>query len=507
MAQEFNKLISGNKGVGTPFALYPDYINSMFSACMSDFSGTSAPDKPEIGMTYYNTVEKKQYRYLGQTEGWAEAIAGDKTVSDLKTEIETARIGEASLEDRIIKLASQNSGNAFPTGQNVWVGIPCYRKDLQAIYVCTFVDPSGANHTWTDISDLMPGLGQLKIEVLNARGVAASLGARLDVSLNHDGSLKGNAPAGEWWEPSTPYTFTKVNTDKLEIADGDYTALFETDRAVLLHPSHNKAYVVSSSYENETNKTIVVIDEEVGGDTEIQFGAPVGNASKVKEASKEAAGVVEITDSVRASSEISPEENKVPTEKAVALALEAQEVPLVQTINPSQSASTEKAPSEKAIALALEELKKTTSETGDFKISYKNAIEGYLLCDGSAVSRETYVALFSVIGTMFGEGDGSTTFNLPDFRGRFIQGANNDLGSVKEAGLPNITGGGLQFGSVINNPNMYGALFNNSYNNVRGAGYNDACGVAFDASRSNSIYGASDTVQPPAISLNVFIKY
>lgn len=40
----------------------------------------------------------------------------------------------------------------------------------------------------------------------------------------------------------------------------------------------------------------------------------------------------------------------------------------------------------------------------------------WLLCDGSAVSRTTYASLFSVIGTNFGEGDGETTFNLPDFR-------------------------------------------------------------------------------------------
>jgi microcystin-dependent protein len=38
---------------------------------------------------------------------------------------------------------------------------------------------------------------------------------------------------------------------------------------------------------------------------------------------------------------------------------------------------------------------------------------GYLLCDGSAVSRTTYADLFAVIGTTFGAGDGSTTFNLP----------------------------------------------------------------------------------------------
>ena len=41
---------------------------------------------------------------------------------------------------------------------------------------------------------------------------------------------------------------------------------------------------------------------------------------------------------------------------------------------------------------------------------------GWLLCDGSAVSRETYTALFSVIGTAYGAGDGSTTFNVPDLR-------------------------------------------------------------------------------------------
>lgn len=43
---------------------------------------------------------------------------------------------------------------------------------------------------------------------------------------------------------------------------------------------------------------------------------------------------------------------------------------------------------------------------------------GYLLCDGSAVSRATYVDLFGVISTTFGAGDGSTTFNVPDLRGR-----------------------------------------------------------------------------------------
>jgi hypothetical protein len=51
--------------------------------------------------------------------------------------------------------------------------------------------------------------------------------------------------------------------------------------------------------------------------------------------------------------------------------------------------------------------------------------EGWLLCDGSTVSRTTYSALFSAVGTVHGQGDGSSTFHLPDYRGRFLRGADN----------------------------------------------------------------------------------
>lgn len=57
--------------------------------------------------------------------------------------------------------------------------------------------------------------------------------------------------------------------------------------------------------------------------------------------------------------------------------------------------------------------------------------DGWLLCDGSQISRTTYQALFNIIGTTFGTGDGSTTFNLPDARQRFIIGlAASGTGSV-----------------------------------------------------------------------------
>jgi microcystin-dependent protein len=50
---------------------------------------------------------------------------------------------------------------------------------------------------------------------------------------------------------------------------------------------------------------------------------------------------------------------------------------------------------------------------------------GWFLCGGQAVSRTTYASLFAVVGTTYGAGDGSTTFNLPDLRGRAVAGVDN----------------------------------------------------------------------------------
>lgn len=54
--------------------------------------------------------------------------------------------------------------------------------------------------------------------------------------------------------------------------------------------------------------------------------------------------------------------------------------------------------------------------------------DGFLECDGSAISRTTYSELFAIIGTTYGIGDGSTTFNIPDLRGEFIRGWDNGRG-------------------------------------------------------------------------------
>lgn len=60
--------------------------------------------------------------------------------------------------------------------------------------------------------------------------------------------------------------------------------------------------------------------------------------------------------------------------------------------------------------------------------SAANPPDGWLLCDGTAVSRITYAALFALVGETFGAGNGSESFNLPDLRGRFLRGWDDGVG-------------------------------------------------------------------------------
>ena len=135
---------------------------------------------------------------------------------------------------------------------------------------------------------------------------------------------------------------------------------------------------------------------------------------------------------------------------------------------------------------------------------------GWLLCDGSAVSRTDYAALYAVIGTTYGAGNGSTTFNLPNLVNKFVEGSAT-AGTVKSAGLPNITGTLL-----IDRGGQYnGAEYTGAFSTTRGNHFKAPANVAesnpplisFSASRSNSIYGASTTVQPPALTMRYIIKY
>jgi hypothetical protein len=146
---------------------------------------------------------------------------------------------------------------------------------------------------------------------------------------------------------------------------------------------------------------------------------------------------------------------------------------------------------------------------GDIKqIAHNGTIQdGWLECDGRAVSRTMFPDLFEAIGTTYGAGDGSTTFNLPNYSdGKFPEGS-TVAGVVKQPGLPNITGtSGYGLGCPSTSNGDTGCFAKSTDRNVSFQSYDSEFKLNFDASLSNPIYGASNTVQPYSLTCRYIIK-
>ena len=135
---------------------------------------------------------------------------------------------------------------------------------------------------------------------------------------------------------------------------------------------------------------------------------------------------------------------------------------------------------------------------------------GFLVCNGGEISRTTYSALFAAIGTTYGSGDGSTTFNLPNLTDRFLQGSTS-VGTIKNAGLPNITGTSdrVRYPAVVGGHNgaLGSIIVSAGELGLQIAEIGLSTCITIDASLSSSIYGNSTTVQPPALTCLICIKY
>lgn len=148
--------------------------------------------------------------------------------------------------------------------------------------------------------------------------------------------------------------------------------------------------------------------------------------------------------------------------------------------------------------------------------AWDNPPAGYLFCGGQAISRVTYAALFAVIGTTFGAGDGSTTFNVPELRGEFLRGA----GTNQHAGQGNGSAPGYHQdateiqGAIVENT-THRIVFGHSSGNTPvvktfdSFNLGDISGVTYYTKEAD-IEGAEFvnylSVRPTNTSVNFFIK-
>ena len=148
------------------------------------------------------------------------------------------------------------------------------------------------------------------------------------------------------------------------------------------------------------------------------------------------------------------------------------------------------------------------------------APDGFLKANGAAISRSTYADLFAAIGTTYGSGDGSTTFNIPDLRGEFPRGwddgrgvdSGRSIGTAQSHGIPRMRD---QFADSHGNAAMYAndiAGFTNPFFGVGTSSYRSDLNVVstnhlfveFDSAR---VITEAPDVRPRNIALLACIKF
>ena len=138
---------------------------------------------------------------------------------------------------------------------------------------------------------------------------------------------------------------------------------------------------------------------------------------------------------------------------------------------------------------------------------------GWLKANGAAISRTTYADLFAALGTTYGIGDGSTTFNLPDLRGEFPRGLDDGrgidsgrtIGSSQSYALENFTGvfNSGQYYSYAYATGVFAASGNNGHRTYA-SGTNAGLQLTIDASRQ---VNTSTETRPRNVALLACIKY
>jgi len=140
----------------------------------------------------------------------------------------------------------------------------------------------------------------------------------------------------------------------------------------------------------------------------------------------------------------------------------------------------------------------------------ETAPDGWLLCDGSPVSRSEYPSLFAALGVIYGNGDGSTTFNLPDYRGQFLRGRDASAGNDPDAASRTDRGDGQSGDKVGTRQGHEIGSHRHSRpdasTNTSGTDWVGAKGASQKVTRQTGYAGGNET-RPKNIAVNYIIKY
>jgi microcystin-dependent protein len=227
----------------------------------------------------------------------------------------------------------------------------------------------------------------LKIELIGSGEQAGNWGSTTNTNL---GTLIEQAIAGYTSYPCSGGTDTLPMTQgATATARNMYIRLYGTGGGVVEVPALTKLYFI---YNNTTSGAVTV---RVNGQT----GVSVPNGAKIC--------------LLNNGTDIVVAENYMVSPTLLNAALTG------TPTAPTASAGTS------TTQIATTAFVQAAALTGEIKMwGVSSAPSGYLLCNGAAISRTTYAALFAVYGTTFGSGDGTTTFNVPDFSGRMPIGVN-----------------------------------------------------------------------------------
>ncbi len=397
------------------------------------------------------------------------------------------------LNNNLDAVRSQFSGIQFP--ENPTTGQPCFRTDMNPARL--FLFDGGA---WVDFASASPGVAALTTEVTAARGDAATLNARLSVSLNPDGTLKGDAPASDWWNPEPdPDDIARVSDTAFSVA-GDKRQIYTPRRGLLLTFEGDATlgtWVQETAYDTGADRTQVTISAGAIATTpvDVEFGQPVGNEPRISTATDTEPGLTRaIKDSEAQAGALDPALFGLPyiTLTALNILVKKAVSPLFQgLILPLPYRLTELP---FGWRFCNGDLYPLDSDVGKALSAFSN---NYKVDWGIAV---------------YGQSIGIPNMFYTDGRGYFVRmvnGSTRQVGSVQNDTMRPITGTAplLRSGS---GPNFNGALYGTGTNIMAGGSTagGGVAGIMLDSSRMGPNYSGTETTplnigMIPAIYLGV----